>query len=144
MSELSCRPMPSLSMLCSHDASMAFLMLRQNKTYSECKNCAFRIRCSRLSASTIAYLYISLSDNGVVFFDANFRSSSISTPTVFSDIEAVVSNGLDNIDIVSSDVDDEDSLGFVGSAYDERDNDDETMGLFHPEAVGFLFLEMSG
>ena len=63
---------------------------------------------------------------------------------MFSDIEAVVSNGLDNIDIVSSDVDDEDSLGFVGSAYDEKDNDDETMGLFHPEAVGFLFLEMSG
>lgn len=89
-------------------------------------------------------MYISFSDNGVVFFDANFRSSSISTPTVFSEIEAVVSKGVDNIDIVSSDVDDEDSLGFVGSAYDERDNDDETMGLFHPEAVGFLFPDISG
>jgi hypothetical protein len=88
---------------------------------------------------------MSFRDSGVVFFDANLRSSSISTPTVFSDIVAVASNGEDkDIDIVSADADAEESLGFVGSTYDERDNDDETMGFFHPDAVGFLFPATSG
>lgn len=74
---------------------------------------------------------MSFNDRGVVFFDANFRSSSISTPTVFSDI---VSNGEDrDIDIVSSD-----------DVDDKSENDDETTGFVHPEAVDFLFLDTIG
>ena len=140
----SCR-FASISARCCERRTI-FIMRRLNPTYSECKNCAFRIRCSRLSASTIAYLYMSFRDSGVVFFDANLRSSSISTPTVFSDIVAVASDGEEDrdIDMVSADADAEESLGFVGSTYDERDNDDEIMGFFHPDAVGFLFPATSG
>ena len=93
----------------------------------------------------MAYLYISFRDNGVVFFDANLRSSSMSTPTVFSETDSFVSNGEDrDIDILSAIVDAEASRGFFGSTYDERDRDDETTGFCHPEAVGFFFPVTSG
>ena len=69
----------------------------------------------------------------------------MSTPTVFSEIDALVSNGeASDIDILSAMVDAEVSPGFFGSAKEERDKDDETTGFCHPEAVDFLFPETSG
>ena len=69
----------------------------------------------------------------------------MSTPTVFSEIDALVSNGeASDIDILSAMVDAEVSPGFFGSTNDERDKDDETTGFCHPEAVGFFFPETSG
>ena len=84
---------------------------------------------------------MSFSDNGVVFFDANFSNSSISTPTVLGDRGVAVSRDDDNESGIwlSADV----SCGFVGSTYEERDRDDETIGFFHPEAVGLFFLVIS-
>ena len=118
------------------------------KTYSECKNCAFRILCSLFLASTIAYLYISFSDNGVVFFDAKLSSSSISTPTVVAEGGIVVSKDADGSMgsvIVEADAEAvvDASFGDVGSTNDERATEDETMGFFHPDAVGLLFFATS-
>ena len=44
-----------------------------------------------MSASIIAYLYISFNDNGVTLFEANLKSSSISIPSVaiFDDTDVV-------------------------------------------------------
>ena len=110
-------------------------------TYSECKNCAFRIRCSRLSESTIAYLYMSFRDNGVVFLEANLSNSSISTPTVLTEMDDVDSKVCEVDSDSRSVVTDADaSLGFVGSESDRMPGDDETMGFFQPDAVGFVFL----
>lgn len=136
-----------------YDASMISVVLcyvpaTLLETYSECKNCAFRILCSLLLASTIAYLYKSFSDNGVVFFDAKLRSSSISTPTVLAEGGIAVSRDAD--DSMESAIVDADaeavvdvSFGDVGSTNEERATEDETMGFFHPDAVGLLFFATS-